>query len=276
MGTVFISYARADRPLVRSLANDLLLRGYDVWWDANMTGGEVFRDVLTEKLTKSSAVLVIWTKKSVSARWVREEADYALRMGKLVPLIDKEDNLDAIPLGFKEIQTIPVSKLEDIGRALGRLGVPSGPTSLERMKQVCEYEIYVFLELQKASQKYYDAGMFSDRDQQKIAQLLSKHHAVRVAIERLVNYKKAIQDYTLRFPCRMDIEPFGYAYEALTDYFVETSAKEPWQLNFEGPALFVIHEDKFYWPEDKDVDEIFHDRWIHRANGKPLTWQISP
>jgi hypothetical protein len=50
MADVFISYARPDREMARSLAAALIARGYQVWWDFELLGGEEFRDAIMEEL----------------------------------------------------------------------------------------------------------------------------------------------------------------------------------------------------------------------------------
>jgi TIR domain len=49
MADVFISYAKADRPLALKLAAMLEAEGWKVWWDTSLTIGDDFRnEIMTE------------------------------------------------------------------------------------------------------------------------------------------------------------------------------------------------------------------------------------
>lgn len=57
-----------------------------MWWDAVMHSGETFDEVIERNLRASKAVVVIWSPRSVTSRWVRAEATQADRANKLVPV----------------------------------------------------------------------------------------------------------------------------------------------------------------------------------------------
>jgi hypothetical protein len=69
-GRIFISYSKADPEPTRELADFLTAQGYSVWWDTNLTAGEVFREVIDRELDAADAVIVIWTAHSVASNWV--------------------------------------------------------------------------------------------------------------------------------------------------------------------------------------------------------------
>jgi hypothetical protein len=83
---IFISYCRPDRALARLFAESFADEGFTVWWDAVMQAGETFDEVIERNLRAAKAVLVIWSPRSVSSRWVRAEATQADRANKLVPV----------------------------------------------------------------------------------------------------------------------------------------------------------------------------------------------
>jgi TIR domain len=58
---VFISYAKADRPLALKLAAMLEAEGWKVWWDTSLTIGDDFRNEIMTELGRARAVIVIWT-----------------------------------------------------------------------------------------------------------------------------------------------------------------------------------------------------------------------
>ncbi len=103
---VFISYARADRPRVASLAAALTTCGFDVWWDALIEGGAGFAKMIEAKLDAADAVIVVWSATSVESDWVRDEAAHARDHKRLVPV-----SLDgtAAPLGFRQYHSVDLS-----------------------------------------------------------------------------------------------------------------------------------------------------------------------
>jgi len=96
----FVSYARLDKDRIHVLVQALEGEGFSVFWDDYFEGGNEWADVLEKELTRSRAVLVIWTKTSSASRWVREEANEALHQKKLIPLLFDEGRP---PFGFRTI-----------------------------------------------------------------------------------------------------------------------------------------------------------------------------
>ncbi len=99
---VFISYSREDRPKVEKIAQALTSSGLNVWWDPQIKTGTGFRQEIADALTRTRSVLVIWSRNSVSSRFVCDEADEGAAREILFPALI--DNVD-IPLGFRQIQT---------------------------------------------------------------------------------------------------------------------------------------------------------------------------
>ena len=58
-----------------------------MWWDAALRSGETFDEVIERELRGARAVVVLWSPRSVTSRWVRAEATLADRRNKLVPAI---------------------------------------------------------------------------------------------------------------------------------------------------------------------------------------------
>ena len=85
MADIFISYSKQQPQPTRDVAAYLTSEGYSVWWDANLTSGELFRDVIDRELDAAKAVIVIWTAHLVASKWVLAEADHADRDGRLIP-----------------------------------------------------------------------------------------------------------------------------------------------------------------------------------------------
>jgi len=102
LSDIFLSYKREDQSAARLLADALERQGWSVWWDPQLRAGERFDDVIEQALQDARCVIVLWSKRSVESKYVRDEAAYALKKDKLVPVaID-----DAVlPFRFQSIQT---------------------------------------------------------------------------------------------------------------------------------------------------------------------------
>lgn len=123
----FLSYARADRPRLKALAQALAHHGIDVWWDAELVGGKTFSTEIEAALARCDVVIVAWSRHSVSSDWVRDEAASGRDRKRLLPL-----SLDGTlpPLGFRQYHAIDVSQWDgepdadiivQLVRALGEL-----------------------------------------------------------------------------------------------------------------------------------------------------------
>ena len=100
---IFISYAHQDRNVAAQLANQLSEKGFDVWWDASLIGGDRYRATIQSELDNAEKILVLWSLNSVNSDFVMDEANYAIKQGKLIPItIDGSEP----PLGFRSFQTI--------------------------------------------------------------------------------------------------------------------------------------------------------------------------
>jgi TIR domain len=104
---VFISYARADARFVDQIAQLLAKRDIVVWSDRWLRVGSEHSTVLEQKISDASCVLVIWSRTSIRSQWVRDEAEMALKLNKLVPVAIEQ----AIPpLGFRQVQVLDLSQ----------------------------------------------------------------------------------------------------------------------------------------------------------------------
>ncbi len=124
---IFISYARADRPRVKPLADALSAQGYDVWWDALIEGGSGFAEMIEAKLAAADAVIVVWSAASVGSDWVRDEAAHARDRKRIVPV--SLDGAEA-PLGFRQYHIIDLSKWRGRADAPEIVKVIAGISSL--------------------------------------------------------------------------------------------------------------------------------------------------
>lgn len=118
MADVFISYNQADRAWVGPLADALSARGFEVWWDALIQPGDVWRTRIDQELAAAHCVVVVWSQDSVRSAWVRSEADEALQADKLFSVKRADCHL---PKPFTEVQFTDLSGWDaGAGEAAGR------------------------------------------------------------------------------------------------------------------------------------------------------------
>lgn len=104
---VFLSYARAEQAQVAKLAAALEQAGFNVWQDTQIHGGASFAKSIEASLRKCDAVVVVWSRVSVTSDWVLDEAAHGRDLRKLVPA-----SLDGTepPLGFRQYQSVDISR----------------------------------------------------------------------------------------------------------------------------------------------------------------------
>ena len=86
MADIFLSYSRSDADAAAKIVHVLEAEGWTVWWDTTMRVGAQWDEVIEREITIARCVLVIWSPISVTRRWVRVEANFALDRNKLVPV----------------------------------------------------------------------------------------------------------------------------------------------------------------------------------------------
>ena len=104
--TIFVSYSRDDRKRALPVIQLLEAAGYAVWWDGMLEGGERFAATTAHALDTARAVVVLWSKTSLTSHWVHDEATSGRDRKCLLPL-----SLDGSlpPLGFRQFQVIDIS-----------------------------------------------------------------------------------------------------------------------------------------------------------------------
>src|SRR5262249_32969159 len=135
MSDFFISYKREERDKARLLADALEARGWSVWWDPKLRLGEHFDDVIEDAIEEARCVIVLWSARSTKSRYVKDEAGYALKLQKLIPVAI--DNATP-PFRFQGLHTIQLQGwdgsasflayqelLKDVENRLGRPATPA-------------------------------------------------------------------------------------------------------------------------------------------------------
>src|SRR5438445_8985598 len=106
MADIFLSYAKENRESARSIAALLESAGWTVWWDRRIPAGRAWRSVLEEALGQMRCMVVLWSKHSVDSDWVKEEAEEAREIERLVPVLIEPVKP---PVGFRAIQAADLS-----------------------------------------------------------------------------------------------------------------------------------------------------------------------
>ena len=85
--TIFVSYARRDAEDVRALVEDLERAGHDVWFDADIQGGQPWWDVIVERIGRCDLFVVALSADYSGSRACRAELTYALALSRpLLPV----------------------------------------------------------------------------------------------------------------------------------------------------------------------------------------------
>ncbi|MDP3459553.1 MAG: SUMF1/EgtB/PvdO family nonheme iron enzyme [Hyphomonas sp.] len=137
MADIFISYSQPDHAQVQALAADLVRRGYSVWWDTSLLGGDRFRPEIARELMAAACVVVVWSRNSVASEWVVSEAEHARSAGKLLPVRTENLNPASIPMPFGIFHTELLTQRERIVAAVERLR--SGPTPAQTLPHIAHW-----------------------------------------------------------------------------------------------------------------------------------------
>lgn len=87
-GHVFISYSRADRAYVDTLAAHLDDEAIPLWYDREMRAGDRFATEIQDQIDTCVGFVVVLTPAALGSEWVNRELSYAVHVGKRVlPLL---------------------------------------------------------------------------------------------------------------------------------------------------------------------------------------------
>ena len=106
MADVFVSYKREDRARVKAIVDLLLARGWSVWWDSDLKGGEWWAACVRREHRKARCVVVAWSIRSIDpigGRFVQSEAMRAFNTDRLIGVRIEPVG---IPMPFDWIQTV--------------------------------------------------------------------------------------------------------------------------------------------------------------------------
>ena len=122
MADVFISYSKADRAVAEALANDLKVRGFEVWWDFALYAGDDFHDMIRAEIAKARAVVVIWSETAVASKWVRGEAEESSDLDTLISTHVPGFDAKRVPLNFRALHCEPVINRDRVVASIEKKG----------------------------------------------------------------------------------------------------------------------------------------------------------
>jgi hypothetical protein len=102
MADIFVSYSNEDRDRAKVVAMALAHSGWSVWWDREVPIGGTWDAMIQEEIEKARSVVVLWSPRSVTSDWVKNEARDAKSRGILIPALIEPTKL---PMEFRHIQT---------------------------------------------------------------------------------------------------------------------------------------------------------------------------
>lgn len=104
----FISYAHENREVAHGVARQLQDLGCSVWWDERIGPTDHWDQSIEKALKEAKYILVLWSASAVESQFVRAEADFARKNGKLLQAV-----LDAceLPVAFRLIQAINLTQM---------------------------------------------------------------------------------------------------------------------------------------------------------------------
>ncbi len=122
MAEIFLSYANEDRETALQVAALLESAGWTVWWDRRIPAGRTWRSVIEGALNEMRCMVVLWSTNSIVSDWVKEEAEEARMVQKLVPVLIEPVKP---PVGFRAIQAADLIDWDGSSDAPGARGLIS-------------------------------------------------------------------------------------------------------------------------------------------------------
>lgn len=103
--SIFVSYARANLAIVESLTDGLKAAGFDVWFDQELTPGDVWWERILGNIRDCSLFLFALSDESSSSKACRTEREYAEQLGRpVLPVaVAPIQNLVQNPVGSRQI-----------------------------------------------------------------------------------------------------------------------------------------------------------------------------
>lgn len=122
--SIFVCYAREDMAVVEAFINHLRNAGAGVTWDQDFPAGADIDRIIRDAIRTVQAVIVVWSTSSAQSHFVRDEARRAFNAAKLITIhVADFDPDNEVPVGFGQLNTVPLDDLAMVRRSLATHGV---------------------------------------------------------------------------------------------------------------------------------------------------------
>ena len=178
MAEVFISYKRERQPAAEHLAKVFEIYGFKVWFDYGLVAGQDFAIQLESEIRRAKAVVVLWCRLSVGSRWVLEEADLALTLGALVPVVIETVEL---PLGFRRSDAVDLKnwngspRAHDLDRLLSQVSQRVGRQPALNFEAARNYE--------EAWRRFGEPSLLSFRRDRQASDFVESPRLIRPVVD---------------------------------------------------------------------------------------------
>src|SRR5215510_4091990 len=99
MAKVFISYSRESENIARALSQDIQELGHTVWFDQELSGGQVWWDRILAMIRDCSVFVFVLDEAALKSTACKSEFDYADALGKpvLPVLVSESVSVNLLP-----------------------------------------------------------------------------------------------------------------------------------------------------------------------------------
>jgi hypothetical protein len=112
MSKIFISYSRQSEAMAKILVNDFESLGHDVWFDRELSGGQVWWDHILDNIRGCDVFVFLLDPKALNSTACQREWGYAKHLGKLIlPVLAADGvSINLLPPELSQIQYVDYRK----------------------------------------------------------------------------------------------------------------------------------------------------------------------
>jgi TolB-like protein len=112
MAKVLISYNHKSKDNITALAGDINAIGHTVWYDRELSGGQLWWDKILEKVREYDVFVFVLDQRALESAACKSEYEYAAALGKpiLPVLIGEGVSIDLLPPALSQIQFVSYRK----------------------------------------------------------------------------------------------------------------------------------------------------------------------
>ncbi|UCE99909.1 MAG: SUMF1/EgtB/PvdO family nonheme iron enzyme, partial [Planctomycetota bacterium] len=112
MANIIISYNRQNEDIARILTGDIEKLGHDVWFDQELSGGQIWWDHILERVRNCDIFVFVLDPESLDSTACKREYGYAADLGKpILPVLVAEGvSINLLPPALSQIQFVDYRK----------------------------------------------------------------------------------------------------------------------------------------------------------------------